>query len=84
MSLKKTAGVSEYVRSVCVSVCACLSSGCRGPNGFQKESHNKRGGNQTVGIMTHSKHRTENMPAGLLSINDPVTQLENKYSCCSA
>lgn len=52
--------MSEYV-----SLCACVIGDCRGPNGFQKGSHNKHKGNQTVEITTRSKHRIKNTPAGL-------------------
>lgn len=33
--------------------------------------------NQTVEITTHYRHRTKNMPAGLLSVLYPIAQLEN-------
>lgn len=49
---------------VSLSVCVYVIGDCRGPNGFQKESHNKHEGNQTVEITTRSKNRTRNPPAG--------------------
>ena len=42
---------------VCVCVCVCVIGDCRGPNGFQKGSHNKHEGNQTVEITARSKYQ---------------------------
>lgn len=76
---EKTVGVSE---SVCVCACVCLLDWWLqiGPNGFQKGSHNKHEGNQTVEITTRCKHRIKNMPAGLLAVLYPITQLKNNMN----
>lgn len=43
------------------SVCVCVIGDCRGPNGYQKGSHNKHKGNQTVEITARSKHCIEHV-----------------------
>lgn len=47
--------------SECVNFCVCVNviGDCNGANGFQKGSHNKHEGNQTVEITTGSKHRSK-------------------------
>lgn len=48
---------------VCVSesVCVRVIGDCRGPNGYQKGSHNKHKGNQTVEITARSKRCIEHV-----------------------